>query len=78
MIGIKMIRIHIPKTAPQGGDLRITMHIGRQGYTRTEVLKRGKWTPNKEFYVDPDTIHVDFARKGVKHNWEETMYLKPW
>lgn len=72
-----MIRVYIPKTAPQGGELRITIKVGRQGFTRTETLKAKNWKPKQEFYVDPDAISVSFSRKGHKHNWEETINLVP-
>lgn len=70
-----MIRVEVPKSAPKGGNLKIVIYVGRQGFTRTETLKG---IP-KEVYVDPDAIKVEFftkLQKG-KAQWSDVVNLVP-
>jgi hypothetical protein len=71
-----MIEVKIPKSAPQGGDLRVNIKIGRQGFSRSEIYKANKWAPEQMIWVDFDTISVEFTRMG-KENYKETVYLVP-
>ena len=62
-----MIRIAVPNSAPKGADLKITISVGRQGFTRTETIKNKRWKSLGAVYVDPDAVKVEF--KAIGKDW---------
>lgn len=71
-----MIKVRIPKSTPTGGDLKVLIKIGKQGFARSEIWREGEWEPNQEIYVDNDTVSVEFTKVG-KINWKETVNINP-
>lgn len=55
-----MLRVRIPGQLPNSGDLRVIIHIGTLGFTRSEVFLNKDWKPGGIIYIDPDTIKCEF------------------
>jgi len=67
-----MKSIKIPAGTPPGGELKVLIKIGTQGFSRTEVWKNGEWEPGQTIYVDQDTFSVVFSKIG-NEIWKEIL-----
>ncbi len=60
---MKSVKIPVLPKGNEGGNLRVTINIGKLGFSRTEVLKN--WEVGDPVYVDNEATSVVFERMSA-------------
>jgi len=59
-----MKRIKIPSDIYKRGDLRLIIYVGTLGFSRSEIIEEGKWSPGGPVYIDEEATKVEFSIVG--------------